>query len=213
MNSLIFEDTFFILKQEVLGRINRLLSLKRHGPHWKRRVQQFFYCYVHIRYRGNVSTEPSPSNDRRNFTEPLPSNDKGHARTQTVTWSHKLTSFFQIRKVGLWDHVAVCLCILSFKLLNAWTNLYETWNVYHSTWALLNGRIKKIPPISLCLCMCILLSFLGNGSVKKPIDPRQRLGRNFTALLNTHATIEELLEASFSMWLLVLPRTCIPEEW
>jgi hypothetical protein len=27
-------------KQEVLGRTNRLLSLIRHGPHWKRRVQQ-----------------------------------------------------------------------------------------------------------------------------------------------------------------------------
>jgi hypothetical protein len=29
------------------------------------------------RYRGNVSTEPLPSNDRGTFTEPLPSNDKG----------------------------------------------------------------------------------------------------------------------------------------
>jgi hypothetical protein len=31
---------------------------------------------------------------------------------------------------------------------------------------------------------------------------RQRLGRNVTAVTNTHATIEELLDASFSMWLL-----------
>jgi hypothetical protein len=29
---------------------------------------------------------------------------------------------------------------------------------------------------------------------------RQRLGRNVTAVTNTHATIEELLDASFSMW-------------
>jgi hypothetical protein len=29
---------------------------------------------------------------------------------------------------------------------------------------------------------------------------RQRLGRNVTAVANTHATIEELLDASFSMW-------------
>jgi hypothetical protein len=65
------------IKQEVLGRTNRLLSLTRHGPHWKRRVQQFFYCGVCIRYRGNVSTEPLPRNDRGNFTEPLTSNDKG----------------------------------------------------------------------------------------------------------------------------------------
>jgi hypothetical protein len=50
-------------KQEVLGRTNHLLSLIRHGPHWKRRAQQFFYCNVCIRYRGNISTEPLPSND------------------------------------------------------------------------------------------------------------------------------------------------------
>jgi hypothetical protein len=32
---------------------------------------------VCIRYRGNVSTEPLPSNNRGIFTEPLPSNDMG----------------------------------------------------------------------------------------------------------------------------------------
>jgi hypothetical protein len=44
-------------QQEVLGRINRLPSLIRHGPHWKLRVQQFFYCCLCICYLGNVSTE------------------------------------------------------------------------------------------------------------------------------------------------------------
>jgi hypothetical protein len=63
--------------QEVLGRINRLLSLIRHRPHWKRLIQQFFYCSVCISYSGNVSTDPSPSNYRGFFTESLPSNDKG----------------------------------------------------------------------------------------------------------------------------------------
>jgi hypothetical protein len=53
-----------ICQQEVLGRTNRLFSLIRHGPRWNRRVQQFFYWCVCIRYRGNVSTEPLPSNDR-----------------------------------------------------------------------------------------------------------------------------------------------------
>jgi hypothetical protein len=43
----------------------------------KRRVQQFFYCCVHIRYRGNVTTEPLPNSERDIFTEPLPSNDRG----------------------------------------------------------------------------------------------------------------------------------------
>jgi hypothetical protein len=33
-----------------------------HGPHRKHRVQQFFYCCVCIRCRGNVFTEPLPSN-------------------------------------------------------------------------------------------------------------------------------------------------------
>jgi hypothetical protein len=49
------------LERKVLRRTNPLLSLIRHGPHWKRRVQQF-YCCVCIRYRGNVPTEPLPSN-------------------------------------------------------------------------------------------------------------------------------------------------------
>jgi hypothetical protein len=68
--------------QEVLGRTNRLLSLIRHGPHWKRLVQQFFYCCVCIRYRGNVPTVPLPSNDKGIFTEPLPSTNRGiHIQT------------------------------------------------------------------------------------------------------------------------------------
>jgi hypothetical protein len=60
-------------KQQVLGRTNRLLSLIRHGPHWERRVQQFFYCCVCIRHLGKISTEPLPSNDTEIFTEPFPS--------------------------------------------------------------------------------------------------------------------------------------------
>jgi hypothetical protein len=49
-----------------------------------------------------------------------------------------------------------------------------------------------------------------------PIVARQRLDRNVTAVTNTRAAIEELLDASFSMWpvsyqgksrRLVLPRT------
>jgi hypothetical protein len=65
------------MKQEVLGRTILLLSLIRHGPHWKRRVQQFFSCCGCIRHGGNVSTGSLPSNDRGIFTEPLPSNDRG----------------------------------------------------------------------------------------------------------------------------------------
>jgi hypothetical protein len=39
------------------------------------------------------------------------------------------------------------------------------------------------------------------GSVKNTrIVARKLLGRNVTAVTNTHATIEELLDASFSVW-------------
>jgi hypothetical protein len=76
-----------------------------------------------------------------------------------------------------------------------------------------------------CVFVCVSpISLLGNGSVKvpyfarqllgknslivagqqlgknPPIVARQRLGRNVTAVTNTHTTIEELLDASFSMW-------------
>jgi hypothetical protein len=43
-----------------------------------------------------------------------------------------------------------------------------------------------------CVCACV--------SVYSPIVAMHRLGRNVTAVTNTHATIEELLDASFSMW-------------
>jgi hypothetical protein len=36
--------------------------------------------------------------------------------------------------------------------------------------------------------------------VYPPIVARQLLGRNVTAVTNTHAAMEELLDASFSMW-------------
>jgi hypothetical protein len=45
-----------------------------------------------------------------------------------------------------------------------------------------------------CACVCVCVS------VYPSIVARQRLGRNVTAVTNTQATIEELLEASFSMW-------------
>jgi hypothetical protein len=85
--------------------------------------------------------------------------------------------------------------------------------------------------ISSCGSVRIPLLLLGNGSVKfplslvcnssvknPPIVARQRLGRDVTAVTNTHVTIEEMLGASFQCGpcrikesrLLGLPRTsCI----
>jgi hypothetical protein len=46
-----------------------------------------------IRYRGNVSTEPLPTNDIGTFTDPLPSNDKGeYTDTQTYRQQRDLMS-------------------------------------------------------------------------------------------------------------------------
>jgi hypothetical protein len=67
---------------------------------------------VCIYYRGNVSTEPFPSDGRGIFTEPLPTNDKG-IFTESLPSSDRggythsqqrdlisLLYFFKIKKVG-----------------------------------------------------------------------------------------------------------------
>jgi hypothetical protein len=65
----------------------------------------------------------------------------------------------------------------------------------------------------LCVCLCfppvvarqrldrnpLIVATQRLGKIT-PIVFRQRLGRNATAVTNTHATIGELLDASFSMW-------------
>jgi hypothetical protein len=53
-----------------------------------------------------------------------------------------------------------------------------------------------------CLCVCLcnpLIVARQRFANNPPIVARQRLGRNVTAVTNTHG-IEELLNASFSMW-------------
>jgi hypothetical protein len=59
------------------------------------------------------------------------------------------------------------------KLLNAWTNVYETWYPYHGTWAHLNGVLRKfLRPV--CVSICVSpLSLLGNGSVNTFPRPRR----------------------------------------
>jgi hypothetical protein len=42
----------------------------------------------------------------------------------------------------------------SYQLLNGWTNLYETWYVYHGTWVHLNGVLHKSLP-SVCVSICV----------------------------------------------------------
>jgi hypothetical protein len=67
---------------------------------------------------------------------------------------------------------------------------------------LLSVCVSVYPPLSLLGngSVKVSLSLLGNGSSKNPpIVARQRVGRNVTTVTNTHAKIEELLDASFSM--------------
>jgi hypothetical protein len=42
--------------------------------------------------------------------------------------------------------VCVCICISHYQLSNAWTNLSETWYVYHDTCAHLKGVVYKSLP-------------------------------------------------------------------
>jgi hypothetical protein len=49
-----------------------------------------------------------------------------------------------------------------------------------------------------CLCVSVSRQRLGK---KNPLNvTRQQLGRNVTAVKNTHATMVELLDETFSMW-------------
>jgi hypothetical protein len=65
--------------------------------------------------------------------------------------------------------------------LNAWTNIYETWYVYHGTWAHLNDVLQEFLP---SVYMSIYVS---------PVVVMQRHGKDVTAATNTHA-IEVLLD-------------------
>jgi hypothetical protein len=56
--------------------------------------------------------------------------------------------------------------------------------------------------LSMCVLVCVYPPIVARQRLDKnsPIAARQRLGRNFTAVTNTHSTIEELLDSSFSVW-------------
>jgi hypothetical protein len=83
-----------------------------------------------------------------------------------------LFSLFWKNRVGLWDHVAVCVHVCVYPPI------------------VVRQRLGKNPPI------------VARQRIRKIslIVARQRLGRNFTAVTNTHAIIEELSDVSFSVW-------------
>jgi hypothetical protein len=146
-------------EQEVLGRTNRLNSLIRHEPHWKRRVQQFLYCCVRFRYSGNISTEPfpsndrgifiepSPSNDKGMFTEPLPGNDRGDTKTHTYTQKCNL-----IRLLNFW----LTFLILKQEVLGR-TNRIVSLIRYGPHWK------RRVQQFFYC---CVCIPYRGNVSTE-----------------------------------------------
>jgi hypothetical protein len=145
------ENTNGVIKQEVLGRTNRLLSLIRHGPHWKRRVQQFFCCCVCFVIAVTFL-----------LSRCLATTRGIHRQTHRLMGGiFSLLSLFWKNKSRLMrSHCWLSVCM----------------SVY--------------PPVIARQRFCKNL----------PIVARQRLDRNVTAIRNTHTTIEELLNVSFSMW-------------
>jgi hypothetical protein len=128
-----------IKKQEVLRRINRLLFVDTNGPHWKRRVQQFFCCCMCIRNCGDVSIEPFPINNKgEGYTDT-------HAHIQTTTWSHKpvfIYSFFfqnkesRLRGRKFLSHLSDFRVVKKNLLHNACSrpsvNLYQDFIIFFS---------------------------------------------------------------------------------
>jgi hypothetical protein len=65
-----------------------------------------------------------------------------------------------------------------------------TWRHIPEDDTLHNHRCENLKLYSLTVCLYVY----------PLIIPRQRLSRNITTVTNTHATIEEVLDTSFSMW-------------
>jgi hypothetical protein len=84
---------------------------------------------------------------------------------------------------------------LHYQLLKAWTSLYETWNLYHGTWAHLNSvRHYSLPSV------CV--------SVYSRIIATQRLGKHVPAATNTRNN-SRIVELVFFMVHVVLKeRAC-----
>jgi hypothetical protein len=85
--------------------------------------------------------------------------------------------------------LSLCLCNalpLNFEFLNQ--SLWNLAYAYHGTWAHLNSTINTFHP-SVCVYVYVY----------DPVAASHRLGKNVIAATNTHATIEELMDALLSM--------------
>jgi hypothetical protein len=85
-----------------------------------------------------------------------------------------------------------CLCVClslypPYQILNAWTNLYETWYVYHGTWAHFNGVLhKSLQSVCVSICVSPYRCHVTAGQTRSH-------GNEYTQRW------EELLDASFSI--------------
>jgi hypothetical protein len=68
-NLLKAKDKHIILNKKLLEELISQFLLIRHGPHRKRRVENFFYSCLCIRCHGNFCTEQLPINDRGIYTQ------------------------------------------------------------------------------------------------------------------------------------------------
>jgi hypothetical protein len=78
--------------------------------------------------------------------------------------------------------VRVCVCVSTRIIARQWLG--------KSPLIVTRQQLGKNPLI-------VARQWLGKNP---PIVARHPLGRNFTAITNTHAAIEELSDASFSVW-------------
>jgi hypothetical protein len=83
-------------------------------------------------------------------------------------------SYFEKIKVGVWYHLALYIRVtpphinFEFQKQSLWNLVCISWHLSPS-----QRRTSKIPPISLCVCICIPL-----------IVARQRLGKYIPAAMN-----------------------------
>jgi hypothetical protein len=113
--------------------------------------------------------------------------------------------YFKKIKISLRDLLVVCLWISPHSLFNAWTNLYQTWCLYHGTSAHLNGVLHKPLPSIWVSMSVFLLSLLGKGSVEMyAFVARQRLCQHEPEAMNT--CNNKRIVGSVCLWVCL----CIP---
>jgi hypothetical protein len=97
----------------------------------------------------------------------------------------------------------LCLCVSPpYQLLNAWKKLYETWYVYHVTWAHFNGILNKSLPT-----VCVSLFACCQATARKERYRGNEYTRNSRGILG-RVVFYVVRVVTKESRRLVLPRTC-----